>query len=166
MQRSEPIAQTIGEKYFSLLEIIPREDTEVTVGERLYIGEGKRDKVKYIRGRISYSELTVSSKEELNDVVEKIVDNDQNRFIEFFNKAGPVTNRLHQLELIPGVGKKHLWDIINARKEKPFESFVDISERVKLLPDPRKMIIKRILDELEDRDKYKIFVSSAMQRSH
>lgn len=164
MQRSEPIAQTIGEKYFSLLEVIPRDEIELKVGERVYIGEGKRDNVKYIHGRIGYSDLTVAAKQELQNVVEKLVDTDQKRFVDFFSKAGPVTNRLHQLELIPGVGKKHLWDIIEARKEKPFESFEDISKRVKLLPDPRKMIIHRILDELEDRDKYKLFVSGSLQR--
>lgn len=164
MQRSEPVAQTIGEKYFSLLEIMPREGSEFTVGERVYIGEGKRDKVRYIRGRIRYSDLTVASKEELCVVVEKLVDADQQRFVDFFSKAGPVTNRLHHLELIPGIGKKHLWDIIEARKEKPFSSFEDLSNRVKLLPDPRKMIIRRILDELEDKDKYKLFVSGAVQR--
>ncbi len=165
MQRSEPIAQTIGEKCFSLLEVIPREDLELKVGERVYIGEGKRDKVKYIHGRINYSDLTVSSKQELQNVVEKLVDADQKRFVDFFSKAGPVTNRLHQLELIPGVGKKHLWAIIEARKEKPFESFAEISSRVSMLPDPRKMIIRRILDELEDKDKYKLFVTGIMQRT-
>ncbi len=164
MQRSEPIAQTIGEKYFSLLEIIPREGVEFKVGDRVYIGEGKRDNVKYIHGRITYFDLTVSAKQELQNVIEKLVDADPKRFVDFFSKAGPVTNRLHQLELIPGVGKKHLWDIIEARKEKPFESFEDISNRVKFLPDPRKMIIHRILDELEDKDKYKLFVASNVQR--
>ncbi len=166
MQRSEPIAQTMGEKYFSLLEVIPREDLELAVGERLYIGEGKRDKVRYIRGRISYQDLTVASKQELDNVVGKIVDGDQKRFVDFYNNAGPVTNRLHQLELIPGVGKKHLWGIIEARKEKPFESFEDISQRIKLLPDPKKMIIHRILEELEDKDKYKLFVSSGLQKQY
>ncbi len=166
MQRSEPIAQTIGEKYFSLLEVIPRDGAGLVVGERLYIGEGKRDKVKYIRGRINYTDLTVASKEELSTIVEKIVDADRKRFVDFFNKSGPVTNRLHQLELVPGVGKKHLWDIIDARKEKPFDSFEDISNRVKLLPDPRKMIIRRVLDELEDKDKYKLFVSSGVQKQY
>ncbi len=164
MQRSEPIAQTIGEKYFSLLEIIPREGVELKVGDRVYIGEGKRDSVKYIHGRITYADLTVSSKQELQNVIEKLVDIDPKRFVDFFSRAGPVTNRLHQLELIPGVGKKHLWDIIEARKEKPFESFEDISNRVKFLPDPRKMIIHRILDELEDKDKYKLFVAGNIQR--
>ena len=42
--------------------------------------------------------------------------------IEFFNKAAPLTTRMHQLELLPGLGKKHMWEIIEERKDKPFES--------------------------------------------
>jgi len=91
-------------------------------------------------------------------VVEHIVKSNPKKFLEFFNKAGPITTRLHQLELLPGVGKKHLWAIIAAKKEKEFESFEDLKKRVSMLPDPEKMIIKRILEELEDKDKYRIFV--------
>ena len=40
-------------------------------------------------------------------------------------------------------------DILKARKEKKFESFKDIKERVPMLADPVKLISKRILMELE-----------------
>ena len=41
---------------------------------------------------------------------------------------------------------------------KPFKSFADLKKRVPLLPDTVKMVMRRILDELEDKDKYRIFV--------
>ena len=66
--------------------------------------------------------------------------------------------RMHQLELLPGLGKKHMWEVIQARKGKPFESFEDIKNRVKLLPDPKQLVVKRILSELAGKEKYKIFV--------
>ena len=65
---------------------------------------------------------------------------------------------MHQIELLPGVGKKHMWEIINARDEKPFESFQDIKNRVKLLSDPERLIIKRITLELEGTEKHRLFV--------
>jgi len=65
---------------------------------------------------------------------------------------------LHQLELLPGVGKRHLWAIITERKKKPFKSFDELKDRVPLLPNPEKLIVKRILGELQDVDKYRIFV--------
>ena len=159
MERSQPVAQAIGEKYFSILELIIRDNTSLSPEERVYIGEAKRDKVKYIRGRIEYDDLTVAAKEELVDIIKDMIKKDQGRFLEFFNKAGPITTRLHQIELLPGIGRRHLWAIINERKSKPFESFDDLKKRVPLLPDPEKMILKRILEELEDhKEKYRLFV--------
>ena len=161
-RRAEPLAQVIGEKFFSLLEVVIKDGIKVKVGDRLYIGEDKRDNVKYIKGRIGYSELTSFAKGELEKTIAEFVNGDEKRFVNFFNKAPPVTTRLHTLELLPGIGKKHLWQIISERKKKPFESFKDLQDRVPMLPDPKKMIIRRIIDELEGKDKYKLFVGGAI----
>jgi len=158
MERSQPVSQVIGETYFSLLEIIVRDDINPKQGDRIYIGDGKRDEVKYIKGRIELSDLTVAAKSELEPIVESIVNKKPDRFIEFFNKSRQVTTRLHQLELLPGVGKKHLWAIIDARKEKEFDSFANIKKRVPLIPDPEKMVVRRIMEEIENKDKFRIFV--------
>jgi len=158
MQRSEPVAQVIGEKYFSLLEVITRDDLTLKPAERVYIGDGKRKDVKYIRKRIDHEDLTVAAKVELEDIVGDIVGKNPKMFLQFFNKSGPVTTRLHQLELLPGIGKRHLWAIITERKTKPFGSFDDLKKRVPLLPNPEKLIVRRILGELSNKDKYRIFV--------
>jgi len=49
-------------------------------------------------------------------------------------------------------------EILEARKEKLFADFNDLKTRVKLLPNPRQVVIKRILSELEGKEKYQIFV--------
>lgn len=164
MDRAQPMAQVIGEKYFSLLDVIVRDNVNLKMGDRIYIGDAKREKIKYIRGRIEPKDLTVAAKEELFDIIENIINKNPKRFLDFFNSAGPVTTRLHQIELLHGVGKRHLWAIINERKSKPFESFQDLKKRVPLLPEPKKMVIKRILDELENKDKYRIFVPRMERR--
>lgn len=158
MDRSQPVALVLGESYFSLLEVIIRDDIHLKPGQRIYIGDGKRNEVKYIRGRAKMEDLTVVAQEELADTVEAIVKKSPKKFLDFFNRSGAITTRLHQLELLPGVGKRHLWAIIEERKNKPFGSFDDLKKRVPLLPDPEKMIVKRIMDELRDKDKYRIFV--------
>ncbi|MBI4020476.1 MAG: DUF655 domain-containing protein [Candidatus Aenigmarchaeota archaeon] len=158
MERSQPVAQVLGDEYFSLLEVIVREGVTLKVGQRVYIGDGKRDEVKYIRGRMELKELTVAAKEELEPLIRGIIEAKPQRFVDFFSKAGQITMRLHQLELLPGVGKRHLWAILEQRKEKPFESFADVKARIPLLPDPEKIIVKRIMEEMEDKDKYRIFV--------
>jgi len=78
--------------------------------------------------------------------------------VDFFNKAQPMSTRMHALELLPGVGKKHMWEILDARKESTFESFEDIKKRVKLLSDPKKAIMSRILNEISGKEKHFLFV--------
>jgi len=160
-RKAEPLVQAIGEKFLNLLEIVLRDDVKLSPGDRIYIGEEKREKVKYIRGRIDHDELTSFARNELNDVIDKFIDGDEKRFVNFFNIAGPITTRLHSLELLPGIGKKHLWDLITERRKKPFETFRDLQERVKMLPDPKRIVIKRIITELEGKDRYRLFVGSS-----
>lgn len=159
-RRAEPLAQVVGEKFFNLLEVVMREDVTTKPRDRIYIGEDKRDKVKYIRGRINFSDLTNFAKAELKEVINEFIEKDEKRFVNIFNVAGPITTRMHSLELLPGIGKKHLWSIIDERKKKSFESFKDLQDRIKMLPDPKRMIERRILAELETKDRYKLFVGS------
>jgi len=153
-----PIAQVIGKTHLVLLEIVPKRDVTLSSMSEVYIGDDKRDEVHHVIGKIPYNKLTSTAKINFDDVMTKIIDEDPMRWVNFFNNAGPITTRLHQLELLPGIGKKHMWAIIDAREDKPFESFQDISDRVSLLPNPKELIIKRIKLELDDCDKYKVFV--------
>lgn len=155
---SEPLAQTLGREHLSLLEVVIKVGTVIKNGDLLYIGEEKRDEVKYIKGRIKYSDLTNFAKKELENAINEIIDDNEKKFVEFFNKAGPVTTRLHSLELLPGIGKKHMWDIIKKRRLKKFESLDDIKERVEMIPDPKRIIRKRIVEELKETDRHRLFV--------
>ena len=152
------IAQALGKNHLTILELIPKKEVHLQPHEEVYIGEGKRDQIHHIKGRIGYDKLTSTAEKELKHVLSKVIDGDEKRFVEFFNKAQPLSMRMHQLELLPGLGKKHMWEVIDARRGKPFESFEDLRERVKLLPDPKSIIVKRILSELKGSEKYKIFV--------
>jgi len=153
-----PIAQAIGKDHLILLELVPKKDNFLQIHEEVYTGEGKRDKIHHIYGKVDYERLTRTAKAELNYVIEEFVKKHEKRFIDFFNKAGPINTRRHQLELLPGIGKKHMWEIIERREEKLFENFEDIKQRVKLMPDPEKTIAKRILAEIKNEDKYYLFV--------
>lgn len=152
------IVQAIGKEHFTLLELVPRKGVAVEIQEEVYIGDEKREKINHILGKLPLDKLTKTAEEELKFIIEDIVKKDEKRFIEFFNKSQPLTIRMHQIELLPGVGKKHMKEIIEKREDKPFESFKDIKERVKLMPDPEQAIIKRILLELEGNEKHHIFV--------
>ncbi len=160
LHKKTPIAQAIGKETLILLELVPKKDVFLQPYEEVYIGEGKRDKIHHILGRIHPSKLTETGKSELNFVINELVLKDQTKFIEFFNKAGSINMRRHQLELLPGIGKKHMLEILDIREQAPFKDFADIKARVKLLPDPEKIIVRRILLELEGNEKYYLFVKS------
>jgi putative nucleotide binding protein len=152
------IVQAIGKDFFTLLELVPkREVSQLQPGKEIYIGEGKRDEIHHILGRPPLSKLTLTAKAELEYVIKDIVDKNEKKFVDFFNNAQPLSTRMHQLELLPGVGKKHMWEVLEARKDKPFESFDDLKKRVKLLPDPKQAVIKRIMLELSGDEKHKVF---------
>ncbi len=157
-QRGSPVAQAIGVKTLSLLELIPRRGMTLEAKEKVYIGPEKRDKIYFIKGRLPREKLTETAKIQLLEFVEGVVEERQKEFIEFFNKAQPMNTRLHQLELLPGFGKKHTEELIKAREEKAFESFDDIKNRIKSIPDPRKAIEKRIMEELTVRQRFNLFV--------
>jgi putative nucleotide binding protein len=158
MHRKTAIVQAMGKEHFLLLELVPKKGIFLQPHEEVYMGEGKRDKIHHIIGKIPSEKLTQTAQSELNVIVEDIVNKDEKRFVEFFNKSQPINTRRHQIQLLPGIGKKHMLDILEKRAEKPFESFEDIKERVRLIPDPNKLIIKRILIEIRGEDKYKLFL--------
>lgn len=152
-----PIVQALGVEHLSLLELIPKKEIFLQPHQEVYIGEGKREEIHHIKGKIEVEKLTSTARNELQHAVEEVVSRDEERFIIFFNKAQPLSMRMHQLELLPGLGKKHMWEVLEARRVKPFANFEDIKARVKLLPNPKQLVIKRILAELEGKEKYRLF---------
>jgi putative nucleotide binding protein len=153
----KPIIQAIGIDYFTPFELVPKKDAKIEIREKVYIGEGKRDKIYYIKGKLDPEKLTETAKINLKEVVHELLINKPEIVIKFFNEAEAINKRLHSIELLPGFGKKHTKDIIKAREEKPFESIEDMKKRVKNLPDPLKAVEKRIIEELTEKVKYKLF---------
>ncbi len=164
--KNEPVAQLIGEEWFTILEVTPKPGTTMSLGERVYIGKAERDKVALIKSRIGYSELTQTAKNELHRVISNIVKVNEKRFVDVFNNAGSLNIRQHSLELLPGIGKKHLEAIIKARNEKRFESFEDITNRVSLLQEPSKLITERIMRELQGSERFYMFTKPYVKREH
>lgn len=152
------VAQAIGKNNLALLELVPRKDIFLQPYEEVYVGDQKRDQIHHVIGKIPLSKLTQTARSELDHVIKQIVKERETEFVEFFNKSQPLSTRMHSLELLPGLGKKHMWEIIEERRGDPFTSFANIKSRVKLIPDPEKLIIKRIIKELEGKEKHNIFV--------
>jgi putative nucleotide binding protein len=154
--RAGALVQVVGTAFFTLLEAIVKEGTILKPHDRIYVGKEKRNEITYIIGRISYEELTANAKMELPTVIEEIILSNEARFINFFNSAQAITPRMHAMELVPGIGKKYMWQIINERERTPFTDFKNLQERTNI-PDPSKLLAKRIIEELAEDSKYRLF---------
>jgi len=152
-----PIAQALGEKNLTLLELVPRKGIVLEAGQKVYIGENKRDEIYYILGRLQKEKLTEEAKRQLDEIVSRIVKEREKKFIEFFNKSDAINKRVHQIELLPGIGKKHMQEIIKQRVIKPFSSFEEMKERIPGIPYPEKAVEKRIIQELTNDERYNLF---------
>ncbi len=151
------VAYAVGTKYFTLLKLKPRPEYTPAPLDKVYVGPGKRDKILSIIGRAKYDELSDFAKEQLKEAIKAIVLEREKDFVNFFNTAGPITLRMHSLELLEGIGKSLAREIVEEREKKPFESFKDIEERVPRIKNVVELIVKRIIDELQCKDKYHLF---------
>jgi len=157
--KKSPLGYALGESEFRLLELTFDDDADVSIGDRVVVApDDEREAVGRIR-EVEYDDLSNAANSELEYVVEEIVDRNERRFVDFYNEAQPITLRLHQLNLLPGIGKKLRNDVLDERKRAPFESFDELEERIAGLHDPKGVVVDRILEELRDEDlKYRTFV--------
>ncbi len=153
-----PVLQAVGKKTLTILHLAPRKGITFEPKEEVYIGEGKRDKIQFIKGRLHREKLTESAKNVLSEVIQKYVSENEAKFVEFFNTASAINTRLHQFELLPGCGNKHSQAIVEERENGPFLSFEDIKKRVTNLPDPQKIIEKRLFEEITEMQRHNLFL--------
>ncbi|MFB6095821.1 MAG: DUF655 domain-containing protein [Haloferacaceae archaeon] len=157
--KKSPLAYAVGERTLRLVELTVSADAGVSIGDRVVVSpEADREAVERVRD-VDYDDLSQGARNELEYVVEELVEDDEQRFVDFYNDAQPITLRLHQLNLLPGIGKKLRNNILDERKRGRFESFEDLTDRVSGLHSPEEKLVERIIEELRDEDlKYKTFV--------
>ncbi len=150
------IGQLIGEECFTLMEFQLNSDALMNYLERIYVGKGPRNKaLRFIRF-IRYEDLTYRGKENLPKAIEKAIILNEEKWVDFFNRTGPINIRTHTLELLKTIGKKTVFRIIEERERKPFKDFRDFYHRIGI--DPVRAVIDRIIEEMREEQKYYIFI--------
>ncbi|WP_135822492.1 DUF655 domain-containing protein [Halostella litorea] len=154
-----PLAYAVGKEDFELFEIVFEEDADAAIGDTVVVEpREEREEIDRIR-TVEYEDLSGGAQSELEYVIEEVVTEHEERFVDFYNDAQPITLRLHQLNLLPGIGKKLRNNVLDERKRGRFESFEDLEERIAGLHDPKGVLAERILEEIRDEDlKYRAFV--------
>ncbi|WP_418280416.1 DUF655 domain-containing protein [Halorubrum sp. DTA98] len=154
--QKSPIAYGLETDSFLLYELALSDEADLAVSDRIPLDDN--DDVTRYRA-VEFDDLTRNAAAEIEYAVSDIVDAEERRFVDFYNEAGPMTLRLHQLNLLPGIGKKLRNNVLDERKRGPFESFEALSDRVSGLHRPREVIVERIVEEIREDDlKYQTFV--------
>ena len=156
--RREPVVYGLGIEEFKIFDMKPVSGAAINIGDRCYIGKEteERTQIDHVRARVNYKELTHTAQSELGFVLDEIVRENEEKFIQFYNHAGPISRRYHSLELIPGLGKKTMNQIV---KNRPYTSFREMEEKIPNFRNPEKYISHRIENEIKETDqKYRLFV--------
>ena len=152
-----PVAQIIEVPSFKLHEIALNKGKIVQLQDKVVLG-GEDCPLGKVQKRLKYTQLTRTSIEMLYPVLSQYIIDNEEKFVSFLNAAGPITIKRHSLEELPGVGKKMMWDIVNARERELFKNFADINARVPGLKIPE-ILVRRIIEELgEEELKHYLFV--------
>jgi putative nucleotide binding protein len=154
--QKQPLVYALGVADFDLVECVVTDDADLSIGDRVDLAAAD---VVEVTNHIDYDDLPSGAASELDYAVEDLVAEDERRFVDFYNEAQPITLRLHQLNLLPGIGKKLRNNILDEREGRPFESFADLEARVSGLHNPEDVLVERIIEELREDDlKYRTFV--------
>ena len=160
-----PLAQVLTFPDFVLYEVKINKSPNLDLRpeeKKIYEEFIKENKLREVIKKIDYEELTNTSKALLQPILEREILNYEEEFINFFNNSTSITPRMHALKLLPGIGKKHMWEIIEAREKQKFTSFQDIADRTST-SNPAKQIALRIIKELQ-REGIKYYLFSKTQK--
>lgn len=157
------IGQILGESCFYLMEFQLNPRVNIKHLDRINVGREKTAALRFL-SFISYNDLTEKAKENLFSAIEKAVLASERIWVNFLNSAGPITIKVHSLELLGAIGRKRIMKIIEEREKAPFESFKNFYERTGI--DPIKAIAERVLEELMSEQEYYLMVCSSHERRY
>ncbi len=155
-----PISQVIEVPSFNLYEVYLNKSKiqQLKLQQKIQVTGREDSPLGRPNKRLKYEQLTHASMQTLGLVLEQYVLENEARFIKFVNNVGPITIKRHYLEVLPGVGKKLMNEILENRHRKPFESFEELNSRISGFK-PKEVFVKRIIEELEDQEmKHYLFV--------
>ncbi|MEM0056898.1 MAG: DUF655 domain-containing protein [Candidatus Geothermarchaeota archaeon] len=149
------IGQVLGENCFYLMEFQLDPRVSIKHLDRINVGRQRPAMLRFL-SFISYNDLTEKAKENLVSAIERAILASEKMWVNFLNNAGPITIKVHSLELLGAIGKKRIIKIIEEREKEPFKSFRNFYERTGI--NPIKAIAERVLEELMGEQEYYIVV--------
>ena len=93
--RREPVVYGLGIEEFKIFDMEPVTGAAINIGDRCYIGKEteERTQIDHVRARVNFVELTHTAQSELAFVLDEVVKENEEKFIQFYNNAGPISRR-------------------------------------------------------------------------
>jgi putative nucleotide binding protein len=142
------LVQGVGTKAFPLVDVTVSNASDLSWGDRLYVGPGAWDRVQQIERQLTCQQLSPAVQGVLWPTVAGIIRRNERRFIEYFNTTTLDGLASHPLSLLPSLSAECREAIIAARHERRFADFNNLTARVDCLEQPRELLVERVLFEL------------------
>jgi len=149
----EDVVTAMSEKTLGFCRLKVKSGGELLIpSQRLYIGldSGQRKEVVSILGMARRDRMSNMAKMDMPLVVQMFVEEHAQYFVdEFYNKAGPISLKVHGFELLPDVGKKKASQMVEARNAVGvFASVEELNTACNI--DAAELLARRFVSELED----------------
>ncbi len=149
----ENVVTAMSEKTLAFCRLKIRPGCDLMIpSQRLYIGTdaAQRDEVIGILGMARRDRMSNMAKMDMPLVVQMFVEEHAQYFVdEFYNKAGPISLKVHGFELLPDVGKKKAAQMVSARNSVGvFASLEELNTACNI--DAAELLTRRFVQELED----------------
>ena len=167
VQRGEKVSLPAPERFkglalrsLRLFEVVLRYNQSVE--EETIVVHGRTSKIHRIAREISFNDLEAEGEITLQNVIQTYLEKSPQRFLKVINTAQSISIHKHSLELFPGVGKKTMEKILDARRRQEFDSLEDLEERGSMT---KQMIYDRVMEEFqEDELKHYLFLTYKAKR--
>ncbi len=150
----------LGNKNFTPLELLLKNNETCDLLDKLYLGEEKRDKVQNVNKWISEIEFQEANKLIVYDAIQKIILDNEQKYLEFINSNKDFELQKKALAISFRLGPKTTEKILDAKKEKEFNSLKELEYRAKTNIF-MKNLIQKIYNEISGKDKLRIFANKA-----
>jgi len=117
------------------------------LGDRVSI-DSSSELISEIIGLTRISSLSPSVLSELPEIIASILRDAPERCLGFYNRAGPLSLKMHSYELLPGIGSKKAQEMVEARGRTGWTEISALDEACNI--DSANLLANRLIEEMND----------------
>ncbi len=138
----------ITERDFRISRLKAIQKTELKfIGDRIAI-DSTSEIVSEIIGLTRITSLSPSALKELPKIIASMLQDSPERCLGFYNRAGPLSLKMHSYELLPGIGSKKAQEMVEARGRTGWTELSALDEVCGI--NSANLLANRLIEEMND----------------